>query len=167
MIMFFMMLSLISSMTLICLTHPISMGSILLMQTIVITLTIGFFHTNFWYSYILFLIMVSGMLVLFAYMTSVASNEKFSPSIKIFLMVLIIITMFMFLMMMMDPYYTNLNNVFSDNLNNTINYNISMNKYFNYPNMFIMLMLIIYLLITLIAVVKITKIKMGPLRQTH
>nr|UFR82926.1 NADH dehydrogenase subunit 6 [Chalcosoma caucasus caucasus] len=167
MILLLMTLSLISSLMLICLTHPISVGSILFMQTIIITLTIGFFHSNFWYSYIMFLIMISGMLVLFAYMTSVASNEKFSPSIKIFMMVFIITIMFIITLMMMDPYYTNLNNVFSDTLTNSTLYNMSMTKYFNYPTMFIMFMLIIYLLITLIAVVKITKIKMGPLRQTN
>nr|UTE83887.1 NADH dehydrogenase subunit 6 [Trichogomphus mongol] len=167
MILCLMTLSLISSITLICVTHPISMGMILLTQTIIITLTIGFFHTNFWYSYILFLIMVSGMLVLFAYMTSVASNEKFSPSIKIFTMISLIIILFSLILLFMDSYYININNILSENITQTQNYTMSMNKYFNYPNMFIMLMLIIYLLITLIAVVKITKIKMGPLRQTH
>nr|UFR83017.1 NADH dehydrogenase subunit 6 [Xylotrupes socrates tonkinensis] len=165
--MLLMTLSLINSITLICLTHPMSMGGVLLIQTIVVTLTIGFFHTNFWYSYILFLIMVSGMLVLFAYMTSVASNEKFMPSIKIFLMIMSIITMFIFMMMMADPYYSNMNNIFLETMTNTSTYNISMTKYFNYPNMYMMFLLIIYLLITLIAVVKITKIKMGPLRQTN
>nr|UFR83004.1 NADH dehydrogenase subunit 6 [Xylotrupes beckeri]UFR83030.1 NADH dehydrogenase subunit 6 [Xylotrupes sumatrensis] len=165
--MLLMILSFINSITLICLTHPMSMGGILLIQTIVVTLTIGFFHTNFWYSYILFLIMVSGMLVLFAYMTSVASNEKFIPSIKIFLMIMSIITLSIFMMMMMDPYYSNMNNVFLETMTNNSTYNISMTKYFNYPNMSIMFLLIIYLLITLIAVVKITKIKMGPLRQTN
>nr|YP_010363613.1 NADH dehydrogenase subunit 6 [Trichogomphus mongol]UNZ12727.1 NADH dehydrogenase subunit 6 [Trichogomphus mongol] len=165
--MLLMTLSLINSITLICLTHPMSMGGVLLIQTIVVTLTIGFFHTNFWYSYILFLIMVSGMLVLFAYMTSVASNEKFMPSIKIFLMIMSIITMFIFMMMMADPYYSNMNNIFLETMTNTSMYNISMTKYFNYPNMYMMFLLIIYLLITLIAVVKITKIKMGPLRQTN
>nr|UFR82991.1 NADH dehydrogenase subunit 6 [Xylotrupes beckeri intermedius] len=165
--MLLMILSFINSITLICLTHPMSMGGILLIQTIVVTLTIGFFHTNFWYSYILFLIMVSGMLVLFAYMTSVASNEKFIPSIKIFLMIMSIITLSIFMMMMMDPYYSNMNNVFLETMTNNPTYNISMTKYFNYPNMSMMFLLIIYLLITLIAVVKITKIKMGPLRQTN
>nr|UFR82939.1 NADH dehydrogenase subunit 6 [Dynastes hercules hercules] len=166
MILFLMMMTFICSTTLVCLTHPISMGSILLLQTISITLTIGFFHTNFWYSYVLFLIMVSGMLVLFAYMTSVASNEKFFPSIKIFTMIMFIILLFMILFLSMDPYFSNLNNVFTDSINQTPMYTTSMSKYFNYPNMSIMLMLIIYLLITLVAVVKITKTNLGPLRQT-
>nr|WAT94182.1 NADH dehydrogenase subunit 6 [Oryctes rhinoceros]WAT94208.1 NADH dehydrogenase subunit 6 [Oryctes rhinoceros] len=161
------MLMLICSLSLICLSHPISMGAILLLQTITVTLTIGFFHSNFWYSYILFLIMVSGMLVLFAYMTSVASNEKFIPSIKIFIMITFIILSFLFTMAMMDPYYSNMSITFTDSIQNQYSYNLSMSKYFNYPHMSIMFMLIIYLLITLIAVVKITKIKMGPLRQTY
>nr|ALO76171.1 NADH deshydrogenase subunit 6 [Cyphonistes vallatus] len=167
MIIFLMMINMIASITLTCLTHPISMGAMLLLQTISITLTIGFFHTNFWYSYILFLIMVSGMLVLFAYMTSVASNEKFVPSIKIFIMIMMIMMTFMLLLVVLDPYFTNLNNVFTDNMDNLDSYPMSMTKYFNYPSLSVMVMLMIYLLITLIAVVKIAKINQGPLRQTH
>nr|YP_010233756.1 NADH dehydrogenase subunit 6 [Eophileurus chinensis]QSZ78125.1 NADH dehydrogenase subunit 6 [Eophileurus chinensis] len=160
-------LMMISSICIVSLAHPMSMGGILLLQTITITLTIGFFHSNFWYSYVLFLVMVSGMLVLFAYMTSVASNEKFTPSFKVTFMVVMIIIAFVFIFMMMDPYYSNMNNIFSDSINLHNSYSTSMTKYFNYPTISIMIMLIIYLLITLIAVVKITMIKMGPLRQTN
>nr|UFR82952.1 NADH dehydrogenase subunit 6 [Megasoma elephas elephas]UFR82965.1 NADH dehydrogenase subunit 6 [Megasoma mars] len=167
MILLLMMLTFFCSTTLICLSHPISMGAILLLQTISITLTIGYFHTNFWYSYILFLIMVSGMLVLFAYMTSVASNEKFTPSIKIFIMMLTITLLFLIMFMIMDPFYPSINNTFMDSITSTPSFQTSMSKYFNYPSMAIMIMLIIYLLITLIAVVKITKINLGPLRQTN
>ena len=38
---------------------------------------------RFWYSYILFIIIIGGILVLFMYITRLASNEIFSPSNKI------------------------------------------------------------------------------------
>ena len=38
---------------------------------------------DFWYSYILFIIIIGGILVLFMYITRLASNEIISPSNKI------------------------------------------------------------------------------------
>lgn len=49
--------------------------------------------------------------------------------------------------------------------NQISNFLISINKYIVYPNIIIYFILMIYLLITLIAIVKITKINYGPLRQ--
>nr|ALO76849.1 NADH deshydrogenase subunit 6 [Adoretus sp. ADO01] len=167
MIMTLMTLSFISSITFIFLSHPLSMGLMLLIQTITISLTMGFFNMNFWYSYILFLIMIGGMLVLFIYMTSVASNEKFSYSIKITFMIIMLMMTMMFIIMMMDPYFSNMNNIYMEIPELMKNYNMSFNKYLNYPMNIIMFMMIMYLLITLIAVVKITKIESGPLRQTN
>jgi len=40
---------------------------------------------RFWCSYILFIIIIGGILVLFIYITRLASNEIFSPSNKIHL----------------------------------------------------------------------------------
>nr|APX39204.1 NADH dehydrogenase subunit 6 [Crepidodera aurata] len=145
--------------------HPLSCGLILLLQTILTSLITGLMNYNFWYSYILFLIMIGGMLILFIYMTSIASNEKFKINYKL-MMLMFIPLMILLIMLIMDSYYFNymqINNlkVFSSNYNN----NFSMKKYFNFPNHFIMLTMIIYLFITLIVVVKITYLTYGPLRQ--
>jgi len=64
--------------------HPLAMGLILLIQTIFICLLRGLLIKSFWFSYILFLIFIGGILVLFIYVTSLASNEIFSFSIKKF-----------------------------------------------------------------------------------
>uniref|UniRef100_A0AB39U350 NADH-ubiquinone oxidoreductase chain 6 n=1 Tax=Anomala xantholoma TaxID=3240852 RepID=A0AB39U350_9SCAR len=167
MMLILMMLSFICSMTFMFLTHPLSMGMMLLMQTIIMALTMGFFNINFWYSYILFLIMIGGMLVLFIYMTSVASNEKFQFSIKITIMVTTLSLIMFFIIAMMDPYFSDINNIYTETTFNYKEYNMSFSKYLSYPNIIIMYMMIIYLLITLIAVVKITQIEKGPLRQTN
>nr|AND96755.1 NADH deshydrogenase subunit 6 [Onthophagus longimanus] len=155
------MLMTLFSMLIMWIKHPLSMGIILLIQTINLSMYMGYLNLNYWYSYILFLIMIGGMLVLFIYMTSVASNEKFSPSIKLLFYFLSMILIFMILLPMMDPFYLNLNNNFIE-LNEIIN--MSLNKYYNLPNSIIMYMLILYLLISLLAIVKITSFKKGSLR---
>nr|AXS64841.1 NADH dehydrogenase subunit 6 [Staphylinoidea sp. 12 KM-2017] len=146
------------------LNHPMSMGLILLIQTILISLITGFMFMNYWFSYILFLIMIGGMLILFIYMTSIASNEKFKFSNKILMMMMSILIMYSLSFMMLDnflPYYSS----FSSSMMNSFNFKLNLSKFFNMPSIIIMFTMIIYLFITLIAVVKISNINMGPLRQ--
>lgn len=134
-------------------------------QTIIVALTTGFFNLNFWYSYILFLIIIGGILVLFIYITRVASNEKFTFSIKITIF-LIIITSIIIITLFVDTYFTNINTLNLESLPTNTIFSISLNKFINYPINIILFILILYLLLALIAVVKITDIKKGPLRQT-
>nr|APX40886.1 NADH dehydrogenase subunit 6 [Psylliodes hispanus] len=150
----------------IMLNHPLTCGLILLIQTIMISILSGLMNYTFWYSYILFLIMVGGMLILFIYMTSIASNEKFKFNQNI-MYSLMIMMMIMILLMFMDLYYMNYFFNIHDmkNMNLNFNNNLSLKKYFNYPNFNLMFMMILYLFITLIAVVKITNNSYGPLRQ--
>nr|QUE43180.1 NADH dehydrogenase subunit 6 [Luciola singapura] len=155
-----------TTMTFMFITHPLSMGMILLMQTLLISMWTGSLSTNFWYSYILFIVMVGGMLILFIYMTSVASNEKFSYSkiLLMFMMTLLIISM---IMMIKDQFSFSLNSMNSEMINfkNKFLFKLSLNKFYMFPMMLISLSVIIYLLIALIAVVKITSLKNGPLRK--
>nr|YP_009995516.1 NADH dehydrogenase subunit 6 [Ochthebius viridis]QNP09971.1 NADH dehydrogenase subunit 6 [Ochthebius viridis] len=159
--MFFM--NMILSMLFLFMIHPLSMGMILLMQTIIITLITGFMNFNYWFSYILFLIMIGGMLVLFIYMTSVASNEKFKINNKIIIMTMIMMFITMFMMFFYDKYLI-MNNNFNNFIIDNNNY-FMLSKFYNNPSNYIMFLMIIYLFITLIAVVKITNFKLGPLRQ--
>nr|QIV24819.1 NADH dehydrogenase subunit 6 [Teispes insularis] len=149
------------------LSHPLSFGMILLAQTVTIAVTTGMMNYNFWFSYILFLVMVGGMLILFIYMTSVASNEKFKLSPK-----MIILTLTMMIMsipiMFMDQMFSNMSKFNNELINNQVyvyNNDISLSKFMNMPLNFNLILIIVYLLITLIMVVKITEIRHGPLRQ--
>nr|UJI65710.1 NADH dehydrogenase subunit 6 [Glossina austeni] len=148
--------------------HPLAMGLILLIQTTVICLTTGLIAKTFWFSYILFLVFLGGMLVLFIYVTSLASNEMFSFSVKLTLFSLLI-----FMLMMIINWTIDLNILQLMNLENKLTSSIpsymtenslSVNKLYNFPTNFITILLMNYLLITLIAVVKITKLSKGPLR---
>nr|ALO77525.1 NADH deshydrogenase subunit 6 [Scydmaeninae sp. 840139] len=150
------------SMMFMFLNHPLSMGIILMIQTFLVCLITGMMISNFWLSYILFLIMVGGMLILFMYMTSIASNEKFKFSNKIFLYLMISIMMLIFFMLK-DNFFLILMNSYQMKM--FLNFNLS--KFFNYPYNFMLMLLIIYLFITLIATVKIINMKMGPLRQIN
>nr|APX39572.1 NADH dehydrogenase subunit 6 [Plagiodera versicolora] len=151
------------------LNHPLSMGMILLCQTILISMMTGMMNLNFWFSYILFLILIGGMLILFIYMTSIASNENFKFSYKLMLLYMMCMIMLFTLFLLTDLYYLNLKINVSDMMlmNNLNNFKLSMNKYMNYPQNMILFMIIMYLLITLIMVVKITNINYGPLRQKY
>nr|ARH54764.1 NADH dehydrogenase subunit 6 [Trigonopterus sp. 4 AH-2016] len=148
------------------LNHPLSLGCVLLLQTILIALVSGYFYLNFWFSYILFLIMIGGMLVMFIYMTSVASNEKFKlPKNSAYFLTCLM--MLLILITYSTDEFLYLSADMSKNLisQNTYMINFSMNKYFNYPGNPIMISLMIYLFITLIAIVKITDKNFGSLRQ--
>nr|ALO70388.1 NADH deshydrogenase subunit 6 [Bisnius sordidus] len=163
--MMMLIINLILSITFIFLKHPMTMGTSLLMQTLMITLLTGILNMNFWFSYILFLIMIGGMLILFIYMTSIASNEKFKFSILLTLMMMTLFTIMIIIYLMMDKNFI-MSASFSKSFNESYELSFNMIKFFNYPSNIILFMMIIYLFITLIAVVKITDIKFGPLRQT-
>nr|YP_010878892.1 NADH dehydrogenase subunit 6 [Cantonius szechuanensis]WHE42531.1 NADH dehydrogenase subunit 6 [Cantonius szechuanensis] len=155
-----MMLLIISSVSFFFMKHPLSSGFNLMVQTILVSLMTGIMNINYWYSYIMFLIMVGGMLVLFMYMTSIASNEKFSYNNMTTTYILIISLISCSLMMLKLNYMEMLNKN-----NEVLNWTMSLSKFFTDKQMSMMILMIIYLFITLIAVVKITKIEYGPLRQ--
>nr|QBZ38209.1 NADH dehydrogenase subunit 6 [Mahmutkashgaria sulcatus] len=64
------------------LNHPISLGSMLMWQSITTTLFTIFMTKNSWYSMILFITFSSGVMIMFMYMSSISSNEKFNISFK-------------------------------------------------------------------------------------
>nr|ASN65897.1 NADH dehydrogenase subunit 6 [Omus cazieri] len=172
--MFLMMLliNMLASFTFLFMNHPLSMGFILLIQTILIALMSGMMTYSFWFSYMLFLIMLGGMLVLFLYMTSLASNEMFQFSMKLVYFYIIFTLLMMLMLILTDNMYMSLllkNYNYIEIFNNIMlmkNENlITLNKIYNIPNNMITILLINYLFITLIAVVKITNINQGPLRQ--
>nr|AQP29374.1 NADH dehydrogenase subunit 6 [Trinervitermes sp. IND2] len=142
--------------------HPMAMGLMLLMQTIMICLISGTMYKSFWFSYILFMIMIGGMLVLFMYMTSLASNEMFSPSNKMLMISSIALPILMYLM----PALTN--NKEMDEHSMMMENEITTTTTVMYNQMMGMMttMLVIYMLLTLIVVVNIINVSKGPLRHT-
>nr|WGL40159.1 NADH dehydrogenase subunit 6 [Stibochiona nicea] len=154
--------------------HPLSMGFLILLQTLLMCLLSGMIINTYWFSYILFLIFLGGLLVLFIYVSSIASNELFKISFNNNF-----ILMIMFMLLIFSFFYKNnlfwMNFFFNDEMINFFNmflffnseYNINLYKLYNEQTYFLILMLIIYLFITLIVVVKITNIFYGPLRSCN
>nr|APX39989.1 NADH dehydrogenase subunit 6 [Cryptocephalus cynarae] len=145
--------------TMCCLmNHPLTLGLILLLQTLMIALLTGLMSLNFWPSYIIFLIMIGGMLILFMYMTSVASNEKFKFSYKLSIYITSSTIMTIILSFSMDKHLMaqKFKMIETFNSQEYIYPQLFMNKFINFPHNLIYLMMIIYLLITLIAIVKIS-----------
>nr|WRO45023.1 NADH dehydrogenase subunit 6 [Cantharis brunneipennis] len=165
MMILFMMIVLLSISPLF-LNHPLSLGLNLLLQTILIAAITGIMSLNFWISYLLFLVMVGGMLILFMYMTSIASNEKFffSKNLMITAIILVSVMTSYILFISLTNFYPTKNLDSIEFLNFSI-YEISPNKYFINNSKFVLSMLIVYLFITLIAIVNISSNNFGPLRQ--
>nr|YP_009468950.1 NADH dehydrogenase subunit 6 [Changeondelphax velitchkovskyi]AVC55491.1 NADH dehydrogenase subunit 6 [Changeondelphax velitchkovskyi] len=72
------------------LNHPISLGTMLMIQSMTTGLFTILLTKNSWYSMILFITFSSGLMIMFMYMSSISSNEKFKWSMKIFIMLLIL-----------------------------------------------------------------------------
>nr|QXG19638.1 NADH dehydrogenase subunit 6 [Scaptomyza elmoi] len=160
----------VTSIIFINMIHPLAMGLTLLIQTILICLITGMMTKTFWFSYILFLIFLGGMLVLFIYVTSLASNEMFNLSMKLTLISFFMIFIFMIISLIIDKNSSTflLTNMEMESVSKLYSYisenSLSLNKLYNFPTNFMTILLMNYLLITLIVVVKITKMFKGPLR---
>nr|AKF02248.1 NADH dehydrogenase subunit 6 [Oxya hyla intricata] len=165
-----MALSNVMNINFIKLSHPMSMMLFIIFQTLLIGLMTGTIMESFWLSYILFLTFLGGMLVLFIYITSIASNEMFQlKSITIMSTVILwTITMFMFIIFDKMMFLDWLKNSETMNMSLSINYQemtMSLLKLYNNPTFIITMMMMIYLFLALIAVVKITNINQGPIRK--
>nr|YP_009689627.1 NADH dehydrogenase subunit 6 [Limatus flavisetosus]QEE94330.1 NADH dehydrogenase subunit 6 [Limatus flavisetosus] len=169
MYLFFILLCLIISFIFTQMKHPLAMGLTLLIQTSLISLIMGMYTQTFWFSYILFLIFIGGMLILFIYVTSLSSNEMFSFSIKLSILFWFSIMMNIFFILFIDKSYLE-NFIFNNEMTSLMNFSfmyeniISLNKMYNFPTNLITILLINYLFLTLLMTVKITKKNYGPLR---
>nr|YP_007025681.1 NADH dehydrogenase subunit 6 [Neaxius glyptocercus]AEW68320.1 NADH dehydrogenase subunit 6 [Neaxius glyptocercus]AGA56228.1 NADH dehydrogenase subunit 6 [Neaxius acanthus] len=147
------------------LLHPLSMGLTLLVQTCLITISSGLLNLTFWFSYILFLIFLGGMLVLFIYVASLAPNEMFSFSLTstiTFTFVLLVSVSSSIIMDWLDvPFKVSM--AISNMMEFHSNLEI-ISKIYSAPTMIFTLFMVMYLLLTLLAVVKVTGSSASPLR---
>lgn len=151
------------------------MGLIILIQTLLTCIISRIIIKTYWFSYILFLTFLGGLLVLFIYVRRIASNEIFKTSffINIYLIINICIILLISILLINNLTWINLSNNRLE-INNFFNIflffnnenKINLSKLYNNQTFLIIIILIIYLFITLIAVVKITNIFYGPLRSS-
>nr|YP_010292360.1 NADH dehydrogenase subunit 6 [Heniocha dyops]ULO26098.1 NADH dehydrogenase subunit 6 [Heniocha dyops] len=162
-----------SSLMMYFLMHPLSMGLMILIQTFLICLLSGMIIKTYWFSYILFLTFLGGLLVLFIYVSSIASNELFSFNfkMKLFLIMCLIFMICLLILFNHNLKWINLNMNnpeminYKEYMNLFLNNNkINLNKLYNKQTFMLTFLMIIYLFIALITMVKITNIFYGPLR---
>nr|WFP44758.1 NADH dehydrogenase subunit 6 [Typhoptera quadrituberculata] len=155
--------------------HPLSMTLLIICQTLILSVSMSLTTKTFWMSYILFLVFLGGMLVLFLYITSLASNEILNTTNQSTTLTTYMLIIGLMIIMLYSLHDWTLWNLFSSNMemqplhtsnlflpHTTLSFPLL--KLYNTPSSILTMMLIIYLLLTLIAIVKITNIFMGPLR---
>uniref|UniRef100_UPI003001FC08 NADH dehydrogenase subunit 6 n=1 Tax=Limassolla uncata TaxID=3019672 RepID=UPI003001FC08 len=142
------------------LNNPMSLGFMLMMQTIMTILFMNLIMESSWFVMITFLMMIGGLLILFTYMSSMASNEKFK--IKLNMMFLLII-----IFLMMDEMIMQNQIKETMSLNKFFLSDLSLMKIYNNKSMMLTLMMILYLLLTMISVTKMVKHHKGPLRNIN
>ena len=149
-------------------SHPLSTGLVLLIQTTLVAVAAGTLNKTFWFSYILFLIFLGGMLVLFIYVASLSSNEQFSLDINFFLLFLIIRGVVILFLIMIDPVILrNKISIMITSISGEIKFTsntLFTRPIYNSPSAFFTFFIIRYLLLALLIVVKIMNSSSRPLR---
>jgi len=136
---------------LLSLTHPISLGIVLIFYSLLIGATTIIFRTP-WFFYLLVLVFLGGVIILIIYIRTLAANEKFlMPGSFNYLLPIIIILFRVFIL-----------NNYNYAIKSSLNIRIVINLY-EYSNRRLSIFLITYLLITIVCVVKLVKFERGPL----
>nr|AHX97808.1 NADH dehydrogenase subunit 6 [Mirax sp. QL-2014] len=150
--------------------HPLYYSLLLILFTLILCLKMNYFIGIYWYSYILFLIMIGGVMILLMYFSGVSMNEEFMflMNYMYYLMMKMIYLLFMLMLMF---YMFSLFNFMYLNLDLVsliyyfkLNFILFKNLYMSFDldkNIY----LIIYLLIMMICSVLICVNKKIPMRQ--
>nr|YP_010272378.1 NADH dehydrogenase subunit 6 [Mimotettix multispinosus]UKE80375.1 NADH dehydrogenase subunit 6 [Mimotettix multispinosus] len=151
-----MKLMMLISTTISMLNTPMTMGVLLLIQTSLSTILIAKTMTSSWMPMIIFLMLIGGLLILFMYMSSIASNEKFKPNMYIILLMFIMI-------LPVEEFHSEIQ--MNEKLINPImSESITLIKIYNKKTLMITIMVFLYLLLAMISITSIIKIYKGPLR---
>nr|ASM82654.1 NADH dehydrogenase subunit 6 [Eudohrnia metallica] len=149
-------------------THPLAMGLALMIQTLLVALLVGMTTQTFWYGYVLFLVFLGGMLVLFLYTTSLASNELFSPSWGFMGSTFgVSFTGWIVFLLKGELHFNSQPNpleVETSAFNSFSPCPVDLFFLYSYPTMYLTLFLAWYLLVALLVVAKVIDISVGPLR---
>lgn len=140
--------------------HPLSAGLNLIICTVLIRIFSSILIKKFWFSYILILIFVGGILVLFIYIISLSPNKKFKISIK-FLILSVFFVIIIYIIFRQIIFIFELNFNFKSSINSNFYSSV---KLFNSSSSLFTISSVLYLFLVIISVNKITKSNKGPLR---
>nr|AXI98646.1 NADH dehydrogenase subunit 6 [Pseudoniphargus morenoi] len=156
--------SIILSMMFLLESSPLFLSVIIIIQTGTLALIISLFSMTSWFSFMLLMIYLSGMMVVFVYISSMASNEMFRLNSK-FLLVSLFLAAFTVVNLtsyMLPP---------SDSVNfldiNLMQISVIKTMKMFSKSLFTMtILLIVYLLLAMIMVVKNSSFSEGPMRSS-
>nr|YP_009501954.1 NADH dehydrogenase subunit 6 [Pariaconus pele]AWU49022.1 NADH dehydrogenase subunit 6 [Pariaconus pele] len=139
---------------------PLTMGMVIFMQTVIICSLTRMISMSSWLPFTMFLVMASGLMIIFMYVTSICSNKKFSfiKMNMIFLMPILI--MFMWLK---DIFYF----PYKDNLQIKDLFNHEFLKLYTHMNIFSSTFMFMYLLLMLIIMINLLLLNKGPMRKKY
>nr|YP_010894804.1 NADH dehydrogenase subunit 6 [Drepanocentron fuxiensis]WJW73317.1 NADH dehydrogenase subunit 6 [Drepanocentron fuxiensis] len=152
------------------LSHPMTINFMIMLQMIMSTIMMGLLIKTFWYSYIMFIIFVSGLLILFTYMCSINSNLTFKMKFKNFILINYVTLMITSLMIFLN---INFKNLLFNLINSQYNFNlmfmnsISLFKLTNYNSLNTTLMMIFLLFFMLIISSIMLKFMKSPMRKMY
>lgn len=146
---------------------PPSIGLILIIQIIFISLILRGITLNYWFSFILFIVIIGGLIVLFIYITRIIPNSIHKINWKIILYIRIIFFTSILLIYIIN-FNLLLNKISIDSINLISlfkNNYFYLTKIYNFPLNYLFLLRVIYLLLTLIIAAKLVKSSYGSIRQ--
>nr|YP_010397369.1 NADH dehydrogenase subunit 6 [Aeolothrips xinjiangensis]UQJ77476.1 NADH dehydrogenase subunit 6 [Aeolothrips xinjiangensis] len=139
--------------------HPIMIGLILIIQTMFYTCLISSISISSWPAYLLFIVVLGGLLISFLYVIVNFTDETYSGILKIFMAFIISFSM---VMIIFNPEYYGMTND-----NQTENYSFMLNEYdemkmsaLSMINEFkFSILLMIYMFLSMVVVVYLSKSK--------
>nr|QQQ88799.1 NADH dehydrogenase subunit 6 [Hyalella armata] len=140
------------------LVTPLSLGAIVVVFSFFISVSMVLICSTPWFSFLLFMLFLSGMMIIFIYVSSLASNELYFYSPYFFILALLWLSP-----VLLKNETNKLMNMSDLSASATNNYFI-MYKAYSFSVCLFTMLLIIYLLITLIVVVKNSTMEEAPLR---
>nr|YP_010954498.1 NADH dehydrogenase subunit 6 [Exothotettix guangxiensis]WMV02060.1 NADH dehydrogenase subunit 6 [Exothotettix guangxiensis] len=145
--------------------QPMQMIIIILMQALFTVYMMSVKTKSSWFTYMLLIIFIGGMMVLFIYITSITPNEQNKGNMSTIIMMTILISTIT--MMMKNMEISNNETMNMNTMNMLKTEQLMLNKMFNMPMYTLTIMMMIYLFIALIAMNKISNMKKGPLRKMN
>nr|AXI98659.1 NADH dehydrogenase subunit 6 [Pseudoniphargus multidens] len=156
-------LSLVISVVFLFTISPLFLSLLIILQTITLAIIINMITMTSWFSFMLIMIYLSGMMVIFIYVSSMASNELFFPNNYMLAPLFTVFTIAAALtyshMLDAPSDYTNELNLILTKI--TI---FKTMKMYSKPLFIMTILLIIYLLLAMIMVSKNSSFSYGPLR---
>nr|YP_009480365.1 NADH dehydrogenase subunit 6 [Gasteruption parvicollarium]ALJ93748.1 NADH dehydrogenase subunit 6 [Gasteruption parvicollarium] len=155
--------------------NPLLLSMILCLLTIMYSIHLSLFMSSYWFSMIVFLMMIGGLLILFLYFTSISPNEFINFSKFTLISFLMKILLSMMIIYLINLFFINkfnlinmwkISNEFIMNLIKKNNYNFSSSNFiYNYPINKITMFIILYLFYTLFIINKLCLNMKKPMRK--